>query len=329
MDFYTCIERRKSSVGISYRDEIMLFGSCFAENIGGLLAEGKFKVDVNPFGILYNPASVALAIRQLLQPEKRTAGDLFFHEELYHSFEHHSRFSAASVADSLHKINERLYLSAVHLQQATRLLVTWGTAYVYRLKETGRIVANCHKLPDKLFNRERLSISQIVEEWDELLALLWQKNPELKIILTVSPVRHRKEGGHANQLSKSILLLAIEQLQVRYPEQIMYFPAYELMMDELRDYRFYAEDMLHPSPTAVQYIRERFTETYMDEQTREILRTVNEIQKSLNHKPLNPQNDSCKQFLSQTLLKIERLCAKTPYLCFENEIEKLKIAYEI
>jgi hypothetical protein len=249
---------------------------------------------------------------------------LFFHEGLYHSFEHHSRFSDVSVADSLHKINERIYLSAARLQQATRLLVTWGTAYVYRLKETGRVVANCHKLPDKLFSHERLSVSQIVDEWDELLALLWHKNPELKLILTVSPVRHWKEGGHENQLSKSILLLAGEQLQARYSGQIMYFPAYELMMDELRDYRFYAEDMLHPSPVAVQYIRERFTETYMDEPTREILRSVNEIQKSLNHKPLNLQNDSCQQFLTQTLLKIERLCAKTPYLCFDNEVEKLK-----
>ncbi|MDR3260890.1 MAG: GSCFA domain-containing protein [Tannerella sp.] len=328
-EFFTRIDIRKSLTGISYHDSMLLFGSCFAENIGRLLTEGKFKADVNPFGVLYNPASVALAVRRLLQPKEQTVNDLFFHEGLYHSFEHHGSFSAVSETGCLRKINERLRFSSVGLQQINRLLVTWGTAYVYRLKATGQVVANCHKLPNKLFIRERLSVSQIVEEWDELLTLLWRKNPELKALFTVSPVRHRNDGGHENQLSKSILLLAVEQLQLRYPGQIMYFPAYELMMDELRDYRFYAEDMCHPSETAIQYIWARFVETYMEEQTRSILKSVSEVQKALNHKPLNPENDSYKQFLMQTLLKIERLRAKTPYLCFEKEIEKLKIAYEI
>jgi hypothetical protein len=324
MNFFTHIENGKPLAGISYQDSILLLGSCFAENIGRRLAEGKFRVDVNPFGVLFNPASVARAIRQLLHPAVVTEKELFFHEGLYHSFDHHSSFSAVSATGCLHEINGRLQRSASHLQQTGRLLVTWGTAYVYRLRTTGQIVANCHKLPAQSFCRERLSVAQIVEEWEALLALLWRGQPELKAIFTVSPVRHWSDGAHENQLSKSILLLAVEELQRRHPGQIMYFHAYELMMDELRDYRFYAEDLLHPSETAVQYIWERFTEMYLDDATQEILKQVNEIKKAMNHRPLNPHNESHKQFLMQTLLKIERLCAKTPYLCFENEVEKLR-----
>ncbi|MDR2765178.1 MAG: GSCFA domain-containing protein [Tannerella sp.] len=307
----------------------MLLGSCFAENIGKRLTDGKFNVDVNPFGILYNPASTAEAIKRLLQPEVWSEKDLFFHEGLYHSWAHHSRFSAVTPAQSLHKINERLRAAAEHLRQTDWLLVTFGTAYVYRLKETGQVVANCHKLPDRMFVRERLSVSQIVETWEELLARLWRIRPAMKMLFTVSPVRHWKDGAHENQLSKSILLLAIEQLQAQHPQQVLYFPAYELMMDELRDYRFYAEDMLHPSEVAVQYLWERFAETWLDAAARETLEKVREIQQALNHRPLNPQNELYKQFLSQTLLKIERLCAKNPYLCLENEVEQLhEIPYQ-
>lgn len=328
MNFRTSISIRRPSAqaGISYRDAVMLLGSCFAEHIGKRLTDGKFHVEVNPFGILYNPASTAEAVRRLLQPEAWCEKDLFFHEGLFHSWAHHSRFSAVSSAESLRKINERLCAAAEHLRQTDWLLVTFGTAYVYRLKETGQVVANCHKLPDKLFVRERLSVSQIAETWEEVLASLWRLRPAMKVLFSVSPIRHRKDGAHENQLSKSVLLLAIEQLQARYPQQVLYFPAYELMMDELRDYRFYAEDMIHPSETAVQYIWERFAETWLDAAARDTLEQVTEIQRALNHRPLNPQSESYKQFLSQTLLNVERLCAKNPYLCLENEVRQL---YEI
>jgi hypothetical protein len=331
MNFQTHIHIKRQPVlnSISYQNSMMLFGSCFAENIGKRLDNGKFKVDVNPFGVLYNPMSVAGAIKRLLQPEAWSTKDLFLHEGMYHSWFHHSSFSAVSETECLYKMNERLRSAASHLQQADWLLVTFGTAYAYRLKETGRIVANCHKLPDKRFEHERLSVSQIVDEWEELLAGLWRMNPALKALFTVSPIRHWKDGAHENQLSKSILLLAIEQLQKQHSKQIMYFPAYELMMDELRDYRFYAGDMLHPSETAIQYIWERFTEAYLDQTTRETLRKVSGIQMALNHKPLNSKNELYKQFLLETLLKIERLCAKNPYLCFENEVKQInEIQYQ-
>ena len=324
MNFFARIELPKSPVIISYRDRNMLFGSCFAENIGNLFIDTKFQTDLNPFGILYNPESIALSIRRLIDNRKWESDELFLYEGLYHSFGHHSSFSDTSKEACLRKINERLSESACNLQKASRLFITPGTAYVYRLKETGQVVANCHKLPANLFIRERLSIQQIVDEWDELLSCLFEMNQELRVIFTVSPVRYWQDGVHENQLSKSILLLAVEQLQARFPGRTAYFPAYELMMDELRDYRFYAEDFCHPSNTAIRYIWERFAETYMDEQTRQLMKEVSLIQKSLNHRPLNKNNESYKQFITQTLLKIEQLSAKIPYICFAKEVEEVR-----
>ncbi|MDR1454899.1 MAG: GSCFA domain-containing protein [Tannerella sp.] len=331
MNFRTpvSIRRPPDQAGISFRDAVMLLGSCFAESLGKRLTDGAFRVELNPFGILYNPASVAAAVGRLLRPEVWSEKELFFHEGLFHSWMHHSRFSAVSSAGSLGKINERLHVAAEHLQQTDWLLVTFGTACVWRLRETGQVVANCHKLPDRLFVRERLSVAQIADMWDELLERLWQVRPAMKTLFTVSPVRHRKDGAHENRLNKAVLLLAIEQLQARHPRQVFYFPAYELMMDELRDYRFYAEDMLHPSATAIRYIWERFAETWLDAATRETLDEVDRIRQALNHRPLNPQSEPYKQFLSQTLLRIERLCAKNPYLCLENEVKQLhEIQYQ-
>ena len=320
MNFFSRIELPKSLIEISYHDLNMLLGSCFAENMGNKFIEHKFQTDLNPFGILYNPESIAMSISRLMENKSWECEELFLHDGLYHSFGHHSSFSDISQEVCLHKINERLSISADNLHKTSKLFITWGTAYVYRLLETGQIVANCHKLPAKLFMRERLSISQIVEKWEALLSILFTMNKELTLFFTVSPVRYWQDGVHENQLSKSILLLAIEQLQMRFPARIVYFPAYELMMDELRDYRFYAEDFCHPSDTAIQYIWERFTDTYMNEQTKQWMTEVDQINKALNHKVLNQQSESYTQFISQTLLKIEQLSEKMPYICFENEL---------
>ena len=246
MELYTRILLPKARFSFSYEDRVVMMGSCFAENIGRKLEENKFSVDINPFGTLYNPASVAEGLRMLLRPERFTSGDLFRHEGVYHSFTHHSRFSAPSEEECLDHINSRLSQSSDFLRKATRLVITLGTAFVYRLKSDGRIVSNCHKLPEKMFDRQRLSTQEIVEDWKPLLLALWEQNPALKILFTVSPIRHWKDGAHENQLSKATLLLATDALQKDYPGRIAYFPAYEILMDELRDYRFYADDMLHP-----------------------------------------------------------------------------------
>ncbi|RHJ90846.1 GSCFA domain-containing protein [Parabacteroides bouchesdurhonensis] len=324
MELSTPVSIPKPRFTFEYGNQIMLFGSCFAENIGSKLEDSKFTVDLNPFGTLYNPASVALALRKLFQPERFTGKDLFQHGEIYHSFSHHSKFSSTSEAECLENINERLFASSERLRQANRLVITFGTAYVYKLKENGQIVSNCHKLPEKMFTRELLPVQDIVENWQKLLLSLWEQNPELKVLFTVSPIRHWKDGAHGNQISKATLLLAIEQLQKSYATHIEYFPAYEIMMDELRDYRFYADDMLHPSSLAIEYIWQGFKENYLSQESLAILKEWNDIKKALNHKPFQPESDAYRQFISQTLLKMERISRKIASFDISKEYELVK-----
>lgn len=307
MEFRTQVKPEKASFYFSHTTPILLMGSCFAENIGARLSDYFFTVDINPFGTLYNPASVAAGIRMLIDNARLSPSDLFSHEGVFHSFTHHSRFSDTSQERCLRKINERLESSALLLPEADRLVITLGTAWVYRLKDDGRIVGNCHKLPDRLFERERLSVDMIVADWQKLIAALQQKNPRLKLLFTVSPVRHWKDGANGNQLSKATLLLAVDELRRLFPGMIDYFPAYEIMMDELRDYRFYADDMLHPSSLAIDYIWESFSATYLTADSQKLLKELEGIRKALNHKPFNPNNESYRAFLKQTIEKARRL----------------------
>lgn len=324
MEFYTQLTYPKPLFQFSYQDPILLLGSCFVENIGTRMTDLKFQTDVNPFGTLYNPASISHAIRRLIEPEPYREKDLFSANGLFHSFDHHSRFSALSVETCLDQINTRLDASACFFRRCRRLIITWGTSWVYRLKETGAIVGNCHKLPERSFVRQRLSVSDIVDDWKVLLGELLHINPELKILFTVSPIRHWKDGAHGNQLSKATLLLAIDELNQLFPEQTAYFPSYEIMMDELRDYRFYADDMLHPSTTAIEYIWERFTGSMLSPDSLSILKEWKDIQKAINHKPFQPESEAYKRFISQTLLKMERLNEKFPYFDMTNEVEMIK-----
>lgn len=324
MEFYTRISIPKAPFTFSHTEQTVLLGSCFAENIGKKLEENKFKTDLNPFGTLYNPSSIAEAIRMLLRPERFTGDDLFQHEGIYHSFSHHSRFSSSSETECLANINGRLFRSADALRESRRMILTFGTAWVYRLKSSGKVVSNCHKLPEKMFDRQLLTVEKIATEWKSLLLSLWEQNPDLKILFTVSPIRHWKDGAHGNQLSKATLLLAIDVLQKEFPERTAYFPAYEIMMDELREYRFYADDMLHPSPAAVEYIWERFTDNMLSTDSLTILKEWKNIQKAINHKPFQPESEAYKRFISQTLLKIERLNEKFPFFDMTNEVERIK-----
>lgn len=324
MEFQTLVTIPPSGFSFSYEDESMLLGSCFVEHIGQKLQIYKFRTDLNPFGVLYNPASIASALRRLLNPVPYAATDLFQQDGIYHSFAHHSRFSSPSETDCLQQINERLQTSGESLRKISRLIITFGTAYVYRLKETGEVVSNCHKLPEQRFVRTRLTAEEITKEWTALLLTLWEQRPQLQILFTVSPIRHWKDGAHANQLSKSTLLLAIEQIQTLFPTKTGYFPAYEIMMDELRDYRFYADDMLHPSPLAIQYIWERFVGSFFTTETKAVLKEIEEIGKALMHRPFNPNSPVHKRFLMQTLLKMERIREKRPYLYTQNDIDAVR-----
>lgn len=310
MEFRTQIKIGEPLFGFTHRDSILLMGSCFAENIGRKLQSCFFEVDINPFGTLYNPLSVAESLRMLIENKPASISDLFASEGLFHSFSYHSRFSAPTAEATLQQINERMTLSAATLKKANRLVVTFGTAWVYRLKQDGRVVANCHKLPENTFVRTRLGVDEIVGRWSELLNELRLLNPALRILFTVSPVRHWKDGANGNQLSKATLLLAVDELRRLFPDSVAYFPAYEIVMDELRDYRFYADDMLHPSDLAVDYIFECFAGHFFSPDTQGWMKELLNLHKALNHKPFNPESEPYRLFLLQTLRKTRLFCRR-------------------
>lgn len=301
-----------------------MFGSCFIENIGKILVDNKFNVNLNPFGILYNPASIARALYMLLDNYEFTEKDIFEHKGLFNSFYHHGSFSDTDKENYLSKINQSTKQAVDDLKKSDVLIITLGTSYVFRHKDKDIVVGNCHKLPAADFIRYRLTVSEIVDEWTVLIKQIRQQNPpEVKIIFTVSPIRHMKDGAHDNQLSKSVLLLAVDEL-CKTDYGSLYFPSYEIVLDELRDYRFYNEDMIHPSDTAIKYIWERFSDTYISQETKSIIDEWNKIYLALNHRPINSQGDEYKHFLRQTLLKLKAFKDKYPYICCAEEISILE-----
>lgn len=287
MELMTHIDIPQSDWKIASNAKVLLVGSCFADEIGKKMAKGGFDAMVNPFGTLYNPASIAASLLRSISENEygADAAELLHNERdgLWHSWMHHSTFSSADKDELLRRMNSTLHMVADTLRTADVLIVTFGTAIIYRLRDTGRLVANCHKMPDTLFVRECMSAYDIADQWDMLLQLLASINPRLKIIFTVSPIRHKRDGYHANQVSKGVLLNAVESLaptmrltetdsRIKGQERMRcssYFPSYEIMMDELRDYRFYADDMIHPSEKAVEYIWQRFQDTYFDNKTKD------------------------------------------------------------
>ena len=334
MDFRTRVEwPHQTALKIRYSEEIMLMGSCFTDHIGNLLMEHKFRCDLNPFGVLYNPLSIVETLHELLQHKVYTCSDIFEGGGLWHSWMHHSTFSAATSDDCLLLINERLQHSAQQLRRARWLIITWGTAYAYFHRELsgalpyGGLVGNCHKQPDCCFERKRLSVDEIVGEWNLLIEELKAVNPDLNILFTVSPIRHIKDGLHGNQLSKSTLLLAVDTLCQRH-DHCDYFPSYEILMDELRDYRFYADDMVHPSKLAVDYIWECFGNLYFDTETQQIMKEWLDIRKALRHKPFHPESEGYKRFLSQIVLKINGLKEKFPYFEVQNELKECQALFQ-
>ncbi|MDR0866098.1 MAG: GSCFA domain-containing protein [Candidatus Symbiothrix sp.] len=286
MKFRTEITVPSPGFHISHTDKILLTGSCFVSTISTRMQESGFTVDVNPFGIVYNPASLANGLTDLINNKTYTEENLFLHQGLYHSFSHHSRFSGTSIETVLQKINASISHSSGFLRQANLLIITFGTANTYRLVSSGEVVSNCHKLPAQSFIEERLTISQITGRWNILIKELQALNPDLKILFTVSPIRHWKDGANANQLNKAILLLAVNELTDTHP-QCYYFPSYEIMLDDLRDYRFYAADLIHPNAQAIDYIWEKFGEAYFDKKTMELNKEYEKKQKALNHRPLH------------------------------------------
>lgn len=298
-----------------YQKSNIFLGSCFTENVGTRMASLKYNVDVNPFGILYNPVSVAHALEFLLQKKHFEKTDLIQHDGLWHSFFHHSRFSSADALKALKNINDRIEASSQILKEADFLFITFGTAWVYEYLQTQQTVSNCHKIPAKEFRRFRLTVNEISEIYQEIIQKIRQVNPGVKIIFTVSPIRHRKDGAIENQRSKATLALAIDQiLKSQNNENCGYFPAYEIVMDELRDYRFYAEDMIHLTDVAVKHIWDKFQTALIDKNS---IKTSEEVQKftnAVNHKPFNKFTKESFGFFKQSLAKVQKMQKEKPYL---------------
>lgn len=324
MEFRTAIQIPRSDIPITHSSRILLLGSCFSEHIGRQLLQYKFNVVANPFGILYNPFSISRSLSRLMLAVPFVESELLYHNGMYHSLMHHGEFSDIQKSKCLQKINERFVHATTEIRQATHILITFGTAGVYRLNETGEIVGNCHQIPADRFTPARVSVDEIVEEWSSVIQSICQVTPQTLFLFTVSPIRHWKDGARENQLSKSILHLAIDALQRLFPEKVRYFPAYELMMDELRDYRFYASDMMHPSSTAVTYIWERFAETFFPEETIRIMKEWAVISSGLAHRPLHPGTATHSEFLIQLSQKLERFMATYPSISCEVERELLQ-----
>lgn len=284
MEFRTRVEIETVQSRVDYDSRICMLGSCFAENIGQRLKYYRFRTELNPCGIVYNPMSVANVLKLMLEKYRFTEKDLLYNADKWVSLYHHGCFSAPTKELCLEHINERLGRAADGFEKTDLLLMTFGTAWVYRYKERGMIVANCHRFPAGDFERFCLTPEEIVGVYRLLIRQLREVNPKLRIVFTVSPIRHWKDGAHGNQLSKAVLLLAIDRLVQEFPE-VYYFPAYEIVMDELRDYRFYGEDMLHISSLAVEYIWEKFKETWISPAIEPLMKRVDKLNKSLAHRP--------------------------------------------
>ena len=281
MEFRTQVDIPKPGFLIEPREELLFVGSCFADSIGQRFVDNQFRAVVNPYGTMYNPASVLHTVERWLPLQLEGDGG------------------------RLPRV----------------VFITLGTNHVYRLKETGEIVDNCQKRPASLFQEEQLSVDECADYLQRTVTLLRSRRPDVHIVFTVSPIRYRKYGYHGSQLSKATLLLAVQKVishlaphsSLLSPHSsLLYFPAYEILMDELRDYRFYADDMLHPSSQAVEYIWQQLVAHYFSPRAKEFLREWAPLKAALNHRPFNPDSDEYRQFLADTHAKIDNLLSRYP-----------------
>ena len=314
MKLYTTVHVAPSETKIGYGDKILLLGSCFADNIGEKFEEHYFQTTINPFGTLYNPASIAKAVLDMGYGSSGMG--LVEHNGLWHSMMHHGSYSGVDKEEVIARCEESRIQMREALQQASVVIVTFGTAWVYEYE--GEVVANCHKLPANRFVRRRLTVDEIVDMWQPIIASM----PDKHWIFTVSPIRHIKDGLHENQISKAILLQAVDVLismSLSYDLSTetlhrSYFSSYEIMLDELRDYRFYAEDMVHPSAVAVDYIWQRFVETYMTTDTQQEMRVLHKLWRDRHHRFLHPDSPEAEQFAEHIKTRLQALQPRYPWL---------------
>lgn len=305
---------------ISHDKYLILLGSCFSEHIGEKLERYHFNVCNNPTGILYNPCSIASALSRIISAQPYTREDIFLHQGLYKSWDHHSRFSHPDPDITLQKINDQLKKANQYIKKLDFLLLTPGTASVFCLLENRKAVANCHKFPQKTFFQTLLTPDSIVNTFSPIFENLFSSNPSLTIGFSVSPVRYIQDSLHKNQISKSHLLTAIYALEQRFP-QVYYFPAYEIMIDELRDYRFYNQDMIHPNETAISIIWEKFQNAYLSEKALSFIKDYTPVLLAREHRILYPELDSTKAFALSQIKKIKKLHSDYPEINLSEDLK--------
>jgi GSCFA family len=315
MIFSTKIPIAKYQMPIDYNSKIISLGSCFAENMGEKFEYFKFQNCVNPFGIIFNPISIENLVNRAVNKIEFTEKDIFFHNDLWHCHEVHSVLSDTSSQLIVQNLNRILHHFRTQIIEASHFILTYGTSWVYRHKESNKIVANCHKVTQNQFDKEILSLETIEKSIKNTINLIQKVNPNCNFIFTISPVRHIKDGFVENQLSKAHLISALHSSNFQFPTS-SYFPSYEIMMDELRDYRFYTDDMLHPSQSAIDYIWIKFFENYVSESQFGLMNQVCEIQRALKHRPFNPTSESHQKFLANLSAKIVQLQQQLPFLKF-------------
>ncbi|RAJ08898.1 GSCFA family protein [Chitinophaga skermanii] len=307
------------SPAFQHSDQILLLGSCFAEEMGQMLAQHKYDVLQNPHGILFNPTSIVEAMNSYMDNKQYTETDLFLHEDIYHSWQHHSRFSGTDQAQVLAQINASQNAAIDRLKHIDWLVITLGSAYVYALKENNKIVGNCHKVSNQHFYKRLLTLEEVVTGLDNMMHRLFFLNKKVNILFTVSPVRYIRDGVAENNLSKAILLQAVHHLVNKF-NRLHYFPAYELVIDDLRDYRFYKEDLVHPNELAIKYVWEKFSEACISPASQALQSKIADIVRAYHHRPFNPQSPGHQQFLQQYAQKVRILQQEHPNLPLAQEL---------
>ena len=320
--FFTKVKIPEPGFEVDYHSKLFFMGSCFSDNIGSKMQNLKFNVCHNPFGVVYNPVSICNSIQQLLYKENFTEQDLNFYNELWFSYSHNTQYSDVDKKVCLEKINNSFNKAKNFIEEADVLFFTLGTSWVFNLNESGKVIANCHKIPSERFSRYFSSVENTSENLYNAITELRKLNPSLKIVFTVSPIRHWKDGAIENQRSKAALILAIAKIEEQLDE-VFYFPAYEIFMDELRDYRYYADDMLHPADRGAEYIWKRFLDTYVSDKASPVMAKIQSILNQLDHKPLHKNTNAYEKFIFSLRKEISIFQKLYPSIGFKEELKSL------
>ena len=319
MRLYAQVPLEKGQSPIDFQSKVLLLGSCFTENIGEKLDYFKFEIQQNPFGILFHPLAIEAFLDRVVTQKPYTEGDVFQHHGLWHCFDAHSRLSSPSKEELLEKLNSALQRTRVFLEEVSHVCITLGTAWVYYHGTNNQTVANCHKVPQKEFEKKLLSPKVLIKRLERIVFLVRELNRNTQLLFTISPVRHLKDGFVENQRSKGHLIHALHHLLDQHPgKDIAYFPAYEIVMDELRDYRFYEKDLVHPNALAIDYLWEKFTDAWISEEAKTTMKEIDGIQKGLAHRPINPNSEANSMRQKQLAAKIEYLQERYPRIKFDT-----------